>query len=299
MGEFIVQNGGVAVNATAYGAPQFPSLKQAVPGVYSVYTGSDRGFIYQNKYKSFKAEFGVTNNFVPHGVTPNGYITGSKYGTLQQGGGSIGFAYNPITKHYVEIPRSTFTQCWGGDSKGRFIIETDAFEDEYLGAFPYIYDSNTKEYIYMGQGFRPQVLLENGTVYGHNGTLFRWTKERGKEEIFDPRMNGIIVESATQSGRVFGFGLGAGGSTSRDAGAFIFENEKITKLIDLVPQFDKNIVEIAGGHQTPGGVIFVSVSNKQTRHFTSYRLDPVPEPASLAVLAFGLAALRRRKPAGA
>ena len=127
IGSYIVRAGGVPVHKSTFGVPMFHEIFQAMPGVYRAESGNNtgNGFVYQGRFTSFQQElgWGITKT---HGVSPNGYITGSNYWSDGDGGGgSYGFGYNPITKHSFQVELGKFTQCRGGNSKGQFICETD------------------------------------------------------------------------------------------------------------------------------------------------------------------------------
>jgi len=282
--------------------PPFWNPRWANNGLFYSHSGGQSGsagYVYDKKWN--------TAPFELNGHTPTGLLTGQKtYNFPDPRDGIYGNAaiFDPATKTIIkEIEIGRYTWCWGGNSKGQFILESDSFDNYVYPGGAFMYDMNEdKIYAMAGVGgntWRPNHITDAGKVYGQiGGEILSWSKQDGlKSEYFGINFtsNARIIADLP-NGLLFG---DSGNVSDTNKGGFFFlQNGQFFDLNDqviggLLPAgYDKWTNYC---YMTPEGVIMQALQNSATGKFETHMLTPVPEPATLAALGLGALLLRRRR----
>jgi len=238
-----------------------------------------------------------------NGHSSGGLLTGQiTYNLPDPGDGIYATAaiFDPATKSVIkEIEIGRYTWCWGGNSKGQFILESDSFDNYYQFASAFMYDINTDQISFMGNGWTPDVITEDGTVYGREGLGIRsWTKSGGLKREYSANDVGVNMQVVNVLPNKLLFGLDGRKSNGNIEGWFFLQNGEYFDLNNqviggLLPAgYDKWTNYC---YMTPEGVIMQALQNSATGKFETHMLTPVPEPATFAALGLGALLLRRRR----
>ena len=284
---------------SSIGAPIF-TTRWATPGL--IYDDEDgpgsSGYVYNKKWNQIPMSL--------NGHTPTGLLTGQKtYNFPDPRDGIYGTAaiFDPATKTVIkEIEIGRYTWCWGGNSKGQFILESDSFDNYYQFASAFMYDINTDKLTYLGGQFNdnwtPDIITDDGIVYGHAGlNVLSWSngilrsEYSGNDVGVNMRVSNVLPNNLL-------FGLDGRKSNSNIEGFFFLQNGEYFDLNNqviggLLPAgYDKWTNYC---YMTPEGVIMQALQNSATGKFETHMLTPVPEPATFAALGLGALLLRRRQ----
>ena len=289
---------GASYNFEAFGAPKFWNATRAKPGLFydrSFGQAGSAGFLYDKKWSVATMDI--------NGHTPGGLLTGQKFHGSEpdpRDNYATAAIFDPATKSVIkEIEIGRYTWCWGGNSRGQFILESDSFDNYYQFASAFMYDINTDQISFMGNGWTPDVITEDGTVYGREGLGIRsWTKSGGLKREYSANDVGVNMQVVNVLPNKLLFGLDGRKSNGNIEGWFFLQNGEYFDLNNqviggLLPAgYDKWTNYC---YMTPEGVIMQALQNSATGKFETHMLTPVPEPATLAALGFGALLLRRRR----
>jgi len=298
-----VYENGVTYSLASTGIPASEYPRMVKPGLLYTRSGSSFGYAgyILNKKWHVKNINGVFN-----GSTPDGFLTGQYFHGSEpdpRDNYATAYIFNPVTGAEKEIEIGRYTWCWGGNSKGQFILESDSFDNYVYPGGAFMYDMNEdKVYAMAGVGgntWRPNHITDAGKVYGQiGGEILSWSKQDGlKSEYFGINFtsNARIIADLP-NGLLFGDSGNV--SDSNKGGFFFLQNGQFFDLNDqviggLLPAgYDKWTNYC---YMTPEGVIMQALQNSATGKFETHMLTPVPEPATLAALGLGALLLRRRR----